>query len=639
MHRTARRMTAFVTLALALAVFAAPAAAYDPDPATPRSEIPQQYQWRYDHVFPSVAAWEKELAAVEALVPSLGGYEGHLGESADSLYGALKATEDAVQRLYKLYAYTQLRLDPELSDAENQQMQGKVGFLFQEFGSVVSYMEPEILAVDQAVINGYLAAKPELKIYQFYFDNMFRMKQYSLSKAEERVLSMAGQVRGASAEVSEKLRDIDMKFPPVVREDGTMEPLTLAGWGRARSSESYNVRRQASDAFFTTFRQYENTLAATLDGVVKSHLLTKELRGYDSCLEAALKGDNISTATYRMLIDTINANLARTMHKYVDLRRKVMGIEGPLTFPNLYNPMLEDVAVSYTYEQGRDLILKGLAPMGREYVGLLATGTDPANGWIDVFPNRAKRTGAYSTGIVARDIHPFVLHNFDNTLDAVFTTAHEFGHALHSYYSSKYQPPVYSDYTTFLAEVASTCNEEVLLSYMLKQEKDPERILMLLNERLEKIRLTIFRQTLFAEFELRYHEYAEGDETLTADYLNGLYKELIQKYYGPNYEMGPNDEVEWAFIPHFNYNFYVFSYATGLTSGISLAQQIMAKGEPAATRYIDGMLKGGCSAPPLTLLKNAGVDLETPAPILTMLDLFEKTIADFDALWTKTYAQ
>ncbi|MBK7703207.1 MAG: oligoendopeptidase F [bacterium] len=639
MHRTVRRQTALAALALALIALAVPATAYDPDPATPRSEIPEQYQWRYDHVFPSVEAWEKELAAVEALVPTLGEFEGHLGESADSLYGALKTTEDLGQRLYKLYAYTQLRLDPELSNAGNQQMQGKVGFLFQEFGSVVSYMEPEILEVDQSVINGYIAAKPELKIYQFYFDNMFRMKQYSLSKAEERVLSMAGQVRGASAEVSEKLRDIDMKFPAVIREDGSMEPLTLAGWGRARSSASYNVRRQASDAFFTTFRQYENTLAATLDGVVKSHLLTKELRGYDSCLEAALKGDNISTATYRMLIDTINANLARTMHKYVDLRRKVMGIEGPLTFPNLYNPMLEDVEVAYTYEQGRDLILKGLAPMGKEYVGLLATGTDPASGWIDVFPNQAKRTGAYSTGIVARDIHPFVLHNFDNSLDAVFTTAHEFGHALHSYYSSKYQPPVYSDYTTFLAEVASTCNEEVLLSYMLKQEKDPERILMLLNERLEKIRLTVFRQTLFAEFELRYHEYAEGDETLTADYLNGLYKELIQKYYGPNYELGPNDEVEWAFIPHFNYNFYVFTYATGLTSGISLAQQIMAKGEPAATRYIDGMLKGGSSAPPLTLLKNAGVDLETPAPILTMLDVFEKTIADFDALWTKTYAQ
>ena len=637
MNRSARMPGAVFCFVLATLISVLPALAYEPNPADARDQVPDGYKWDYTAIFPTVEAWETELAAVEALVPELAGYEGRLGESADVLAEIIFKMEDISNRLMKLYGYTQLRLDPELSNAENQMMQGKVGFLFQSFSSTVSYMEPELLDLPKETIDGFLAARDDLAIYRYHFDDMFRMKAHSLSKAEERILSMAGQVRGATATVSSKLRDIDMSFPEIVTETGDMEPLTLAGFGKARSSKSYPVRKQAAEAFFETFRQFENTLAATLDGVVKSHLLTKELRGYESCLEASLKGDNISTATYRMLIDTINANLERTLHKYVALRRKVMGLEGPLEFANLYNPMLEGIEETYTYEECVDLLHEALKPLGKTYMKDVSVGLDPANGWIDVYPNENKRTGAYSTGIVAKDVHPYVLHNYDDTLDAVFTTAHEFGHAMHTFYSTATQPSVYSDYTTFLAEIASTCNEELLLSYLLKKEKDPAKRLMLLNKRLENIRLTIFRQTLFAEFELRFHEYAEEDNTLTADFLNGLYKDLITKYYGPEFEMGVNDEVEWAFIPHFNYNFYVFTYATGLTSGISLAQQILDGGQKAADRYIGNLLSGGSSAPPLELLKRAGVDLEKPDPILTMLDLFEETVDEFDALWTKTY--
>jgi len=634
---SARRL-AFAALACVV-LAAGTALAYDPDPAAPRSAVPAAYTWDWTHVFPDVDAWEAELAAVQEIVPTLSAYEGRLGESADTLYEAVSRMEETIQRLMRLYAYTQLRLDVELSDPENQAMQGKVGFLFQQYSGTISYMTPELLALPEATIDAFLAEKDELKVYEYYIRDIQRMKEHTLSKAEERILSMAGQVRGASAEVSEKLRDVDMTFPDILHEDGTMKPLTLAGFGKARSTGSYAQRKLAAEAFFGTFRQFENTLAATLDGVVKSHLLTKELRGYDSCLEAALKGDNISPEVYRQLIDTINANLDRTLHKYVDLRRKVLGVDGPLNFANLYNPMLEGKEREYTYEECRTLLAEGLQPLGKEYVELVKTAADPANGWIDVYPNKNKRTGAYSSGIVAwmDGGHPYVLHNYDNTLDAVFTTAHEFGHALHTYYSYKNQPFIYGDYTTFLAEVASTCNEEILLSYLLKREKDPIQKLMLLNKRMENIRLTIFRQTLFAEFELRFHEYAEQDNALTADFLNGLYADLIRKYYGPNFEMGENDEVEWAFIPHFNYNFYVFTYATGLTSGISLAKEIQQKGQKAADRYIDNMLKGGSSAPPLDLLRAAGVDMETPAPILTMLDLFEDTVEEFDALWTKTF--
>jgi len=315
-----------------------------------------------------------------------------------------------------------------------------------------------------------------------------------------------------------------------------------------------------------------------------------------------------------------------------------MGLDGKLTLPNLYNAMIEGVEPEYSYDEAREVVLAGLQPLGKDYTRVLAKGLDPANGWIDVYPNQDKRSGAYSNGVLARDIHPFVLHNFDNTLDAVSTTAHEMGHAMHSWYSSHNQPPVYADYTTFLAEIASTCNEALLTDYLLnKYDDDIDMKLLLLNQRLESIRLTIFRQTLFADFELRFHEYAEQGNTLTADYLNGLYAQLIHDYYGDDFELGADDECEWMFIPHFYYNFYVFTYATGLTSGLALASEIDQHGDKAAQRYIDNMLKAGSSAPPLDILRNAGVDLETPAPIEAAMDVFEKTVEEFDRLWTRKY--
>jgi oligoendopeptidase F len=613
------------------------ALAYDPDPATPRSEIPVDYQWKSEHVFPDVASWKTEYEALSAEIPALANFEGKLGESADNLYECFEKIGETTQRMYRLYIYTSTRLDVELSNSDNMGMQGKIGFMFSTFSSTVSYVTPELLEIPEETIDQFINSHDGLKIYEYSIRETMRQKEHSLSAAEERILSMASQVRGLPGEVSAKLRDVDMKFPDVLQEDGSMAPLTLSGFSKLRASTNPEVRAQAAKAFFETFRDFENTLSATLDGVAKSHLLTVKARNYDNCLQAALEPDHISTDTFRMLIDTVNQNLERTLHKYVALRKKVLGLEGPVTFDNLYNPMLEGTPDEYSYDECRNLLAEGLAPLGDDYVELISHAADPANGWIDIYPNANKRTGAYSNGVVAKDIHPFVLHNYDNSLDAVFTTAHEFGHALHSYYSSQEQPFVYSDYTTFLAEIASTCNEEILLVHMLENEKDPVRRLSLLNKRLENIRLTIFRQTLFEEFELRFHEYAEKDNTLTPDFLNGLYEELITKYYGPDYEMGENDCVEWAFIPHFYYNFYMFTYATGLTSGISLANNIEKDGQKAADQYINNMLKAGCSRPPVEILQSAGVDLTTPKPFTVMLDLFEDTVDEFDKLWTKTY--
>ncbi len=636
-----RSLTAMAFSALAaitLLIFSTALAGYEPDPNTPRSEIPAVYEWRSSDIFPDLDAWEAEFAAVEADLPSLAAYEGRLGESAETLYRCAEDMYGLLARLYRLYVYTQTLYDVDQEVTENRTLQGRIAMVMPKFGQATAFVEPEILQIDEETLARFMSEHEGLRIYRYYLEDLRRLEKHTLSPGEEQIMALTGNVRSVPSETHEALLQVDIEFPEIVGEDGAKVALSMSGFSKLRSSRSYNVRKQAADAFFGILRAHENTFAVLLDGAAKSHILTKEARGYESCLEAALKPQDISTDAYRMLIDTINANLDRTLHKYVTLRAKVLGLNGPVTFPNLYNPMIEDVEPEYSYDQGSEMILAGLKPLGTEYTSLLAEGMDPANGWIDIYPNRNKRSGAYSNGLLSRDIHPYVLHNFDNTLDAVFTTAHEMGHALHSVFSHHNQPPVYASYTTFLAEIASTCNEALLTNYLLDQyKKDVDLTLMLLNQRLESIRLTIFRQTLFAEFELRFHEHAEEGNPLTAEYLNSLYKELIQKYYGPDFTMDENDECEWMFIPHFYYNFYVFTYATGLTSGISLASQIEKHGQKAAVRYIDNMLKEGSSAPPLDILRNAGVDLETPQPILDMLDMFEETVKEFDKIWTKAH--
>jgi len=614
-------------------------AGFTPDPTIPRSDIPEDYQWSRTDLYPDVAAWEAELSALTEDIPKIKRFRGRLSESSETLLQAQNEVYALVTRFSKLGTYSALLFDTDMGVSDYRQMSGKVSLLGPLFGESTSWMQPELLSIDPEIIKGWMAQNEQLKTFEYDFNEMWRQQQHTLSASEERILALAGNVRGLPGEASETLLSVDMKFDTIINENGETVPVTLSGWSGLRSSESYSVRAQATKVFFGGLRKYENTFANLLDGVVKSHILTKDARAYESCLEASLSPDNISPDAYRMLISTVRSTLPRTMHKYVNLRRKVMDLEGPLTFPNLNNAMLKGVESVYTYDEGRDVIAKALKPMGKQYVSLLEEGMDPANGWIDIYPNANKRSGAYSNGSLAADVHPYVLHNFDNSLDAVSTTAHEFGHALHSVYSSRNQPAQYRNYTTFLAEIASTSNEALLTNYLLEEADDVDTKLMLLNQRLESIRQTIFRQTLFADFELRFHEHAEAGNPLTADYLNGLYGDMIKEYYGPGFELGADDECEWIFIPHFYYNFYVFTYATGLTSGLAIADLIEEDGTKAAEKFIDNMLSAGSSAPPLDILRKAGVDLETPAPILAAMDLFEKTVDEFDKLWTKKYGR
>ncbi len=641
-HLGLRRKAGLITLLAGLSclLLAIPVlAGYEPDPSALRADVPAEYQWNPHDIFPDNEAWQAELEAIGEDIPKLMEFQGRLAESAAIMLDAQSATHDMMIRLYKLYAYAQTLYDVDQGNNEHRQMQGQVAALFPSFGAATSWMEPELLEIDPAVIKNFMAEDKDLAVYNYYFSELWRQQEHTLSSPEEKLMALTGNMRSVPGDAHEALLGVDMEFPDIIDGEGNLVPMTVSGFSSLRSDDSYAVRKQARDAFFSTLRQFETTFAVLLDGAVKSHIMSKDARGYETCLEASLSPDNISTGAYRMLIDTIRENLPRTMHKYVALRRKVMDLDGPLTFPNLYNPMIKDVEPNYTYADARKVITEGLKPLGKEYVGLLAQGMDPASGWIDIYPNEDKRSGAYSNGVLAKDIHPYVLHNFDNTLDAVSTTAHEMGHALHSVYSSRNQPPIYASYTTFLAEIASTCNEALLTNFMLNKADDVDVQLMLLNQRLESIRLTIFRQTLFADFELRFHEHAEAGNPLTAAFLNGLYADMIKEYYGPDFEMGSDDECEWMFIPHFYYNFYVFTYATGLTSGLALADEITQHGDKAAQRYIDNMLKAGSSAAPLEILANAGVDLETPAPIVSAMEMFEKTVDEFDRLWSKKYGK
>jgi len=615
-------------------------AEYKPNTTDPRSAIPEAYTWNSTHIFADKQAWEDELAALAEAIPTLTRYKGKLLESAENILATEELTHDMMVRLYKVYVYAQTLYDVDQGNNGAREMQGRVSAMFPAFGEATSWIEPELLEIDPETIKGFMRENKELAVYDYYFSELWRQKENTLTSPEERLMALIGNMRSVPSDAHEALLGVDIDFPVIQDSQGEDVALTVSSFSALRSHEDPVVREAAAKAFFGTLNGYENTFAVLIDGVVKSHIMTKDARNYETCLDASMSPDNISPEAYRMLIGTIRENLPRTLHKYVELRKKVMGLEGPLTFPHLYNPMLEGVEPEYSYEEARDLIAKGLKPLGDEYVALLEEGMDPASGWIDVYPNEDKRSGAYSNGVLSKEVHPYILHNYDNSLDAVSTTAHEFGHALHSVFSNRTQPAIYSGYTTFLAEIASTCNEALLTNYLLNEAKDDvDMKLLLLNQRLESIRLTIFRQTLFADFELRFHEHAEAGNPLTAEFLNTLYGDMIKEYYGPGFELGEFDQCEWMFIPHFFYNFYVFTYATGLTSGLAMADMIAEEGQDAADRYINNMLRAGSSAPPLDILRDAGVDLETPAPIVAAMDMFQETVEEFDRLWTQKYGQ
>ncbi|MCL2825683.1 MAG: oligoendopeptidase F family protein, partial [Polyangiaceae bacterium] len=546
-----------------------------PNATMDRAKIPDQYKWKLEPLFASDAAFEATLVAVGHDRTRLLAFKGTLSKPTQllqclDLYFQTRLTSN------KLSLYGSLRHDSYQKDTQTQSVNEKALQAINALMDASSFIKLEILAMNDKTVENAFKKAPELEKYKPYIAEIRRRKDHVLGAEAERVLSLAEDNLWAEIDLNELPSDhekafkgllADIPLPKIMDEKNEQVQLTLASYGKYRGSSDRRVRGEAVDALFSTLAQYKNAFAGALSGQVRRNVFLARSRGYDTALAAYLHKDNIDTAVYHNLVSTIRDNLA-PLHRYIALRKKVMGVD-ELRISDLYTPMVAAVPMEFTYEEAQDILPKALSPLGEDYVKVLRLGLDPANGWIDVYPHMDKGSGAFSASVFG--VHPFVKMNYFGELDDLSTLAHEYGHALHSHLSMTYQPYVTSSYTMFTAEIASTFNEKLLSDYLLANAKSDDERLYLLNELVERIRTTIYRQTLFAEFELLIHTAAEGGTPLTADFLEQSYAKLIKDYFGEQFSMGKHDGMEWAYIPHFYYKYYVFSYATGLSSGIALA--------------------------------------------------------------------
>lgn len=589
-----------------------------------RSEIPVEYTWNTADIFPSDQAWEEEFAQVQALIRTLPGYQGRLGESADTLYEYLTASIQTADRAVTLARYAYLRQDEDTRVGRYQAMAGKGGSLFVELGSATAFDVPELLAITPETLERFYAEKPELELYRRYFAVLQDRKEHILSDAEEKLLAAAGEMAQAPDEIFSKFTGADLTFPDAVDKDGNRLPLSNASFVPYEMSEDRALRRSAYETYYDTLGQFKNTAAALLDAEAKKRRFFSTARKYDSPLAAAVSANRVPPEVYHNLIDTVNANLDK-LHRYVRLRRRLLGVD-ELHMYDIYAPMVSGASKTISFEEAKSTVYDALAPMGEDYRAIIKEGFD--HRWIDVYENVGKRSGGYMSDVA---VHPYILLNHKDDLDSMFTLAHEMGHAVHSYLSTKTQPSVYKDYVIFVAEVASTCNEALLMEHLLASTTDKKERAWLLNHFLEQFKGTLYRQTMFAEFELRMGELNAQGTPLTAELLCAEYKALNAKYFGPDMVTDDRIALEWARIPHFYYNYYVYQYATGYSAAIALSRRILKQGAPAVKDML-GFLSGGSSKDPIDLLRGAGVDMASPKPIQDALDLFGTLLDEMEAL-------
>ena len=589
-----------------------------------RSQIPVEETWNLADIYSSDEAWREDFDATRALARKLPGYAGRLGESAKTLYEFVELEQKVGEHLNDLGNYAFRKGDQDTRVAENQAMVGKISSLFVEVGSALSFETPELLKIAPETLEQFYQEEPGLETYRRYFQIVQDQKEHILSDAEEKLLAAAGEMAQAPEDIYGKLTNADLTFPDTVDGQGNAVPLSDGSFVPTQMSEDRTLRENAFRTYYKTYGTIRNTAAAVLSAQVKQLQFFATARKYDSSLAAAVAGTRVPPQVYHNLIDTVNANLDK-LHRYIRLRKKLLGVD-ELHMYDIYAPMVSGADKVISYQQAKDTVYEALAPMGDDYRAIIREGFD--NRWIDVYENVGKRSGAYSAGALC---HPYVLLNHKDNLDSMFTLAHEMGHAVHSYLSNKNQPPVYRDYVIFVAEVASTCNEALLMEYLLARTTDKKERAWLINHFLEQFKGTLYRQTMFAEFELRMGELNAQGETLTADLLSKEYKALNEKYYGP--DMVSDDEIamEWARIPHFYYNYYVYQYATGYSAAIALSRRILNEGEGAVKDYVQ-FLSGGCSKDPVDLLKGAGVDMSSPKPVQDALDLFGSLLDEMEKL-------
>jgi oligoendopeptidase F len=591
-----------------------------------RKEVPEELTWRLEDIFANDEAWDKEYKEVSELIPDAKQYQGKLGESADLLYEALQYQDRLLARLGKLYTYAHMRYDQDTTNSFYQGMDDRIKNLYSQAGSALAYIVPELLSVDEEKINGFLEEKKELQLYKQSLEEINLQRPHVLSAEQEAMLAQASEVFDASSNTFGMLNNADLEFPSIKDENGEEVEVTHGRYIRFLESDDQRVRHDAFKAVYDTYGNFKNTFASTLSGNVKKNNFYAKVRNYQSAREAALSANNIPESVYDNLVETVNNHL-HLLHRYVKLRKKVLGLSD-LHMYDLYTPLVKEVKMDIKYEEAKDIILKGLEPLGDDYLKVLKEGFE--NRWVDVLENKGKRSGAYSSG--SYGTNPYILMNWQDNVNNLFTLAHEFGHSVHSYYTRKAQPYPYGNYSIFVAEVASTCNEALLSHYLEKTVDDDKKRLYLLNHYLEGFRGTVFRQTMFAEFEHHIHQMGQNGEALTAESLTQKYYDLNKKYFGEeNLAIDEEIGLEWSRIPHFYYNYYVYQYATGFSAATALSKQILEEGGPAVERYI-GFLKAGSSDYPIEVLKKAGVDMTSSKPVEDACKVFEEKLNEMEKL-------
>lgn len=597
-----------------------------------REEIDEQYRWDLSSIFGSDEAFLAALEEAKKLPPRFASFQGKISASAANLLAYLKLDDEAGLILTKLANYAERKSDEDTRESRYQDYSSQVMTLWVSLSSASSWFTSELLSLSEQEMEGFYSQEPELELYRRCLDVIFSRRKHVLSPAEEKLLAAAGDMANQPDNIFSLLNDADLTFPDAHDAKGAAHPVTHGSYIPLMMSADRTLRESAYESLYSSYRQFRNTFAATLGAQNKQLKFFAEARRYESALEAALSANEVPTQVYTNLIETVHNNMD-AMYKYVALRKELLDVD-ELRFSDLYVPIVDDVELTFTYEEACDIILEALRPMGENYLALVRRGLSER--WIDVYETPGKRSGAYSAG--GYGMHPVILLNFQGKLDDVFTLIHEMGHSIHTYLSCANQPVCYSDYVIFVAEVASTCNEALLTRYLLDHAKNERERAYFLNHFLEQFRATLYRQTMFAEFELKVAELTAQGAGITADALCGIYKELNAQYFGDGIALDENIALEWARIPHFYYRFYVYQYATGFAAAIALSQRILDLGEQGREDYLD-FLKGGSSKPPIDLLRGAGVDMLSPEPVEDALKLFDEMVDEMAEACRKLKAE
>ena len=590
-----------------------------------RSEVPQENTWKLEDIFASDDEWFKEYESLKEIPGRAAEFAGKISKDPACLLEYMKLQDEIGIRLGSLYTYASCRSDEDTANNYYQDMSGKARSVMVGIMGAAAFSGPEIMSIPDDVMENFYREQPELETYRRSIYGIRRMKEHMLSPETERVLALSGEMSGAAGNISGVLRDAEMRFPDLTDSEGNTIQLTEDNLPFLLENPDVNFRRDAFQTYYKRFSEFKNTFAATLDAQFKQLLFYTRVRNYEDTLSAALDENEVPTDVYLNLIEAVHGNLDK-MYRYVRLRKKMLGLD-ELHMHDVYVPIVGDVAVKVPYEEAKKTVLEALAVLGEDYTDLLKKGFDER--WIDVYPNEGKRGGAYSSG--SGRPHPYVLLNHKDNLDSMFTLAHEMGHSLHSWYSTKNQPVSTADYVIFVAEVASTCNEILLVRHLLKTTTDKRERMYLINHFLDSFKGTLYRQTMLAEFELMMGRMAEAGETLTADSLCEKYRKLNELYFGPDMISDEEIGLEWARIPHFFYDYYMFQYATGFSAAVAIANRILEEGAPAVEDY-KKFLSSGSSSDPISLLKIAGVDMSTPAPVNSALELFGELVEELEKL-------